>query len=165
MDKAALLWNAYLDTDPEVDRATPYQVWYFGNGSEMAAQLAGLVVAGVKTATASLSSLNDLKPEDAPVDGGYSVITTYEGDPVCIIRTTEIRHIQFDLVDASFAFDEGEDDRTLESWRRRHWDYFSREAAQHGLEFDGRSMICCERFRLLYVAPDHTLKIGSQVLH
>lgn len=143
-------WAEFLKTDPAIPPDTPYQVWFFGNTAEMARTLADLVLAGTKTATASLLETNELQPENAPVDGGYSVVTDLEGEPLCVIQTTEIRHLPFKDVDAAFAFDEGEEDRTLESWRRGHRDYFTKEAAQLGFGFDENSIVCCERFRLLF---------------
>lgn len=131
---------------------TPYQVWYFGNDREEARNLAELVVRGPKRATASLAAFNELHPEMAPVDRGYSVVTDFDGDPVCVVRTTGIRHVPFGEVDARFAFDEG--DRSLADWRAGHWRYFKREAAENGIAFDDRSLICCERFELLY--PERT---------
>ncbi len=136
-----------------VDILTPYQVWYFGNSHKMALELAELVIAGTKTATASLAQTNDLIPENAPIDNGFSVVTDFEGTPLCIIRTTEIRHLPFRDVDAGFAADEGEGDLSLEYWRRVHRDYFEKESAQLGFEFDETSLVCCERFKLQFVSP------------
>lgn len=143
-------WRAFLASDPDAATDIPFQVWYFGNSEEMARKLGDLVLAGKKTATASLLDNNHLQPEKAPVEGGYSVVTDFGGEPICVIQTTEVRHIPFHEVDAQFAFDEGEDDRTLESWRRGHMEYFTREAAELGFNFDERSIVCCERFRLLF---------------
>lgn len=150
--KAAVkeFWGMFLKTNPEVPPDTPYQVWYFGNSDEMARELAALVMSGRKTATASLLETNRREPENAPVDGGYSVVTDMEGRPLIVIRTTEIRHVPFRNVDAAFAYDEGENDQTLESWRNAHWDYFAREAERLGFGFDENSIVCCERFRLLF---------------
>ncbi|HMT09933.1 MAG TPA: ASCH domain-containing protein [Pyrinomonadaceae bacterium] len=142
-------WLAYCRISG-LDTTTPYQVWYFGNSSAMARELADLVVVGTKTATASLLETNDLDPEKAPVSDGYSVVTSFEGEPICIIQTAEIRHLPFNEVDAEFAYDEGEDDRTLASWRNGHHDYFTRESAELGFQFDESSIVCCERFRLLF---------------
>ena len=143
-------WGRFLAANPQIDRSTPYQVWYFSDNSEAARELAELVIIGRKTATASLKSVNDAEPEKAPVSGGYSVVTGFEGEPLCVLQTTKIRHTPFNEVDARFASDEGEGDQSLEYWRQVHWDYFSREAPQYGLVFDERSVICCERFRLLF---------------
>lgn len=134
----------------ELDVSTPYQVWYFGNSSQQARELAELVIAGVKTATASLLETNKLEPEKAPIDDGYSVVTTFEGEPMCVIQTTEIHHLAFNDVDAAFAYDEGEGSRTLADWRDGHWAYFARESAELGFHFDENSIVCCERFRLLF---------------
>ena len=147
-------WAEFLDENPQIEPATPYQVWYFSNNSESARDLAGLVMSGKKIATASLKEVNDIEPEKAPIDDGYSVVTTFEGEPLCVIQTTEIRHIPFNEVDAGFAFDEGEGDQTLEDWREAHSAYFSREAPEYGLTFNETSIICCERFRVLYAKND-----------
>ncbi|NJM53433.1 MAG: ASCH domain-containing protein [Blastocatellia bacterium] len=118
----------------------------------MAKELAELVISSEKKATASLVEFNKNHPEVAPIDAGYSVVTDFHGEPLCIIQTTEIRHIPFDEVDAQFAFDEGEGDQTLEDWRDGHWAYFTKEAAENGLEFNEKSLICCERFKLIFSA-------------
>ena len=143
-------WQGFLDTNPEVPADTPYQVWHFGNTKEMALDLAGLVFAGKKIGTASLAAVNKIKPDEAPIPAGYSVVTDLDDMPLCIIQTTEIRHIPFDEVDAQFAADEGEGDQSLEYWRDIHHRYFTREAAELGLDFNERSIICCERFRLVF---------------
>jgi uncharacterized protein YhfF len=142
-------WEEYCHL-AGLDPLTPYQRWYFGNSTEMASELVGLVVAGKKTATASLVETNRREPQNAPVDGGYSVVTDLEGEPKCIIQTVEVRDLPFREIDAQFAFDEGEGDRTLEAWRDAHWEYFSREAAAKGFTFDENTLVCCERFKLLY---------------
>ena len=143
-------WNAFLEIEPELAKDTPFQTWHFGNTPEMAGQLASLVIHGKKVATASLEAVNEIKPDEAPIDDGYSVITTYDGNPICVIQTVEIELVPFKEVDEQFAFDEGEGDQTLDYWRDVHNRYFTVEAAELGLEFSKSSIICCERFRLVY---------------
>lgn len=143
-------WLGFLEKASPTSADTPYQSWYFGNSPEMAAELAALVMSGKKTATASLASVNKLKPAEAPVPDGYSVVTDFDGHPLCVIQTTEIRHIPFEEVDAAFASDEGEGDQSLEYWRAVHEAYFTKEVAELGLSFDRTALVCCERFRLLY---------------
>ena len=77
-------------------------------------------------------------------------MTDFESSPICIIQTAEIRHLPFNEVDTEFAFDEGEGDQSLDYWRSVHLGYFAREAAKNGFDFDQTSIICCERFRLLF---------------
>lgn len=147
--KAAEFWAEFCAASG-IDPREPYQVWYFGNTPEMARELAELVLTGTKTASASLAAVNEVKPDEAPILGGYSVVTDMGSEPICVIRTTEIRHMAFADVDTSFAFDEGEGDRTLEYWRAVHNSYFARESADLGIAFDDGSIVCCERFELLY---------------
>lgn len=143
-------WKEFCEVSSEIKLETPYQVWFFGNGSELAQELAELVISGKKTATASLAAVNETTPEIAPILDGYSIFTDFEGNPCGVIQTTEIRHLPFTEVDARFAFDEGEGDRTLSYWRDVHRRYFTKEAAELNLEFSEKSLVCCERFKLLF---------------
>lgn len=143
-------WGEFLILDSAIPKDTQYQVWYFGNTVELASELVKLVIEGKKFATASLAAVNEIKPEQAPIPHGYSVVTDFHGVPKCVIQTVEIRLLPFEGVDFQFASDEGEGDQSLEYWRDVHWLYFTREAAELGLDFDERSLVCCERFRLLY---------------
>ncbi len=143
-------WDEFLILNPALPKDTPYQSWFFGNTAEMAFELAELVIAGKKFATASLVSVNEADPEKAPIPYGYSVVTDFHGVPMCVVLTVEIRHLPFEEVDAQFASDEGEGVRSLEYWKDVHWRYFTREAAELGIDFNKRSIVCCERFRLLY---------------
>lgn len=143
-------WRDFCAENPQVKASEPYQVWYFGLGSRDAAELCNLVLQGVKTATASLPWEYKHKPEDAPVVGGHSVVTNYEGVPQCILRTTELRVLPFNEVDEQFAFDEGEGDQSLDYWRQVHWDYFSRRCAEIRRDPSNTMPVNCERFELLY---------------
>lgn len=143
-------WHKFCDEDRQFERDAEYQVWYFGNSSAMAEELVELVLQGKKIATASLQNVNLAVPENAPKLNGISVVTTFDGEPRCIVRTTEIKLLPYDEVPADIAFDEGEGDQSLEYWRRVHHEYFTKEAAELGVEFNERSLVCCERFELLY---------------
>jgi len=143
-------WRRFCEDNSQVNPNTPYQVWHFGLGLEDAEELSNLVLQGKKTATASLRWEYEDKPEDAPITGGYSVVTDFKGVPKCVLRTTELRVLPFTEVDAEFAFDEGEGDQSLDYWREIHWDYFSRRCAEIGKEPDLEMLVNCERFELLY---------------
>ena len=148
-EKTENFWReACLQCD--IDPTTEYQVWYFGDSENMARELAELVISGTKTATASAVAHNEKHPEVAPVPDGYSVVTDFSGEPLCVVQTTELTHRPFSEVDAAFAFDEGEGDRSLESWRDAHRSYYEREGVVSGYKFDERMLVCCERFRLVF---------------
>ncbi len=143
-------WREFCEENSQINLNTPYQIWHFGIGREDAEQLSNLVLQGKKTATASLVWEYENKPEDAPVIGGYSVVTDFAGVPKCVLRTTELRVTPFNEVDAEFAFDEGEGDQSLDYWREVHWDYFSEKCVEIGKEPDLEMPVNCERFQLLH---------------
>ena len=143
-------WDEFCQQNSDVNIDESYQVWFFHNNQADSVELASLVLQGKKTATASLAAVNELMPEIAPVNDGFSVVTDFNGNPLFVIQTAEIRHLPFDEVDAQFAFDEGEGDQMLNDWRKRHWKYFTKESKELSIEFNEKSLICCERFRLLF---------------
>jgi len=143
-------WREFCAENTNVNPDESYQAWFFCNNRESAKLLADLVLEGKKRATASLVLINEMKPEIAPVPDGYSVVTDFDGNPQCVIQTTEIRRLPFNEVDAQFAFDEGEGDQSLEFWRKVHWDYFTRECRESNIEFNESMLIDCERFKLLF---------------
>ncbi len=142
-------WQEFCAKRPDINAGEPYKVWYFGNDSKMAKQLAELVLSGKKQATASLME-NESDTGDGGIVGGYSVVTDFEGNPQCVIVTTEIRRLPFREVDEQFAFDEGEGDRTLEDWRRGHRKFFTECCREGGIKFDESMLISCKRFKKLF---------------
>jgi uncharacterized protein YhfF len=151
MQKPDDFWRKFCLANPEISASESYQVWYFGNNKELAENLCSLVLQGRKTATSALIWEAEADPETAPVLNGYSIITDFHGEPRCVIRTTEIRMLPFDEVDAEFAFDEGEGDQSLDYWRQVHWDYFSARCVELGRTPGLKMPVICERFALLYL--------------
>ena len=92
----------------------------------------------------------DALPHTAAVPDGYSVVTEIDGTPRAVIRTTGLERRKFFDVDAAFAWDEGEGDRTLDDWKHGHWSYFSRECESLGRPMSEDAEVCLERFELLY---------------
>ncbi|MFV9673644.1 MAG: ASCH domain-containing protein, partial [Acidimicrobiia bacterium] len=86
--------------------------------------------------------------------GDMSIILDGRGEPVCVIRTTQVETRRFGDVDESFAWDEGEGDRTLASWRRAHEWFFE----QVGVRVEEDTLMVLERFELLWPAVDEPRK-------
>ena len=128
----------------------PYQAWPFGDSPELAHELVELVLQGPKRATAGLVEYNERHPGDAPVPDGYSVVTEFDGTPRCVIRTAWLERRALREVDAQFAWDEGEGDRTLADWMAGHRRFFTRECASLGIPFADDVLVQLERFELLY---------------
>ena len=147
--RCADFWAAYCRAS-KLSESTPYQAWYFGDSPQLAHELVELVLHGPKRATAGLGWTTDALPHTAAVPDGYSVVTEFDGAPRAVIRTTGLERRKFREVDAAFAWDEGEGDRTLEDWKRGHWQYFSRECESLGRTMSEDAEVCLERFELLY---------------
>jgi uncharacterized protein YhfF len=113
----------------------------FGDSPALADQLLDLVLKGIKTATCSTEDEpNTSKP------GERWIVLDGRGEPRCVIESTEMTYRRYSEVDASFAHDEGEGDRSLNYWREAHREYFGRQG-----KFSEDMMLMCERFRLVEV--------------
>lgn len=108
------------------------------------------------TQAAGILKIYRSRGDPVPVVADYSVVCDGAGAARCVLQTTEVRILAFEDVDAAFAADEGEGDRSLASWREDHLAYFQRELADLGLSASPRMLLVCERFRLLYTAPSAT---------
>ncbi len=145
---------AKMALDPRVERfwqqfvaATgidgPYTAWGFGSD---ATELGLLVRDGPKRATASNYSWYRDDGEPMPAVGDMSVVLDSDGEPLCVIRTTDVEVRRFGDVDEEFAWTEGEGDRSLAYWREAHIEFFAGE----GRPVDDDSEVVLERFELLW---------------
>lgn len=128
----------------------PPPAWSFGDSPELADELLALVIEGRKTATCQSVWAYEAENEPIPRPGDLSIVLDGSGAPACVIETTEVRIMPMNEVDAQFAYDEGEDDRTWESWYREHERFLRRTLPAIGREFDPTIPLVLERFRLLY---------------
>lgn len=145
----AEIWKAYKKQSPEAER---YEAWSFCGGGEIGDVLARLVLDGTKTATASSYDIYALEQSPVPAPGCLSIILWSSGEAACIIRTTNVSIVKFRDVTSEHAYLEGEDDRSLEMWRRGHEKYFSMDLAPHGLAFNDEMPVVCERFEVIFRA-------------
>ncbi len=144
-------WQAFLATLADgTTLPEDYQVWHFSDNEKSANRLGELVRSGVKTATCSLLWSYEVEDQPLPKADEYNVIVNWEGTPLCIILTTEVEVREFNKVDAIFAYEEGEGDRSLDSWRKVHWEIFSNECNMIGYRPVPGMPLVCERFRLVY---------------
>lgn len=148
-DKVTQFWDAYLQLHPEVTGS--YEAWAFGDSPQMADELLDLVIRGIKTGTASSYEIYKANNELLPEVGGHSILLDGHGDPQAVIVTTKVHITSFDEVGADFAYTEGEGDRTLQSWRKDHENFFSRESLTFLKKpFDPKMKVVCENFRVVY---------------
>lgn len=143
-------WNTYLLDHPGA--AERYDsAWAFGDNPRLADELLGLVLDGIKTGTAQNYEWIEAQGLALPFIGGLSILLDSTGRPRGIIETTQVEVVPFDEVTAAFAYSEGEDDRSLESWRYNHEVFFTRELQSEGKSFDPDMRVICETFRLVHI--------------
>jgi uncharacterized protein YhfF len=129
-----------------------YEAFYFGDSEQMANELGQLVLRGTKRATAgSLWSYEEEgKPLQAP--GSLSIVTNWSDQPLCVIETQSIEVVSFRKVTAEFAATEGEGNGSLSFWQQAHREFFSRDCARVGKQFNESMPVVCERFAVVYRA-------------
>ena len=133
-----------------VDADTPHEAWAFCGGGPVGDELAALVLAGTKTATASSLIAYETEHEPLPQPGCYSVVLYDNGLAACVIRDTAVRLVRFSEVSEEHAYREGEGTRTLAEWREIHRRVFTPDYAAAGREFDENGVCVLEEFELLY---------------
>lgn len=135
------MWEAFEDKKEN----DSYQAWAYGESPD---ELAQLTLDGIKTATSSAYALYENEP--LPQVGEYSIVLDSHNQAVCIIQTTVVEIKPFCEVDATHAYLEGEDDRTLAYWQSIHRSFFEKEMQANHQTFDEKMLVVCERFQVVY---------------
>ncbi len=143
-------WDSFvaavdLDPPPEFSEA-----FFFGDNERVTNELAELVLIGTERATTSLLWAYEADSDSIPRPGAFSVVTDWDGRPLCVIETTQVDVMPYQDVTEEFAAVEGDGDGSLRHWREVHWDAFSRECAQIGKAPAPRMQVICERFEVVY---------------
>ena len=144
--------RGYLDPLPGDSpiRDEGYVAEGWGDSPQLADELGALIAAGTKTATCSALWEYEAEGSSLPKPGLKTIVLDGDGDPLCIVETTEVEVRPYDEVDARFAYEEGEGDRSLEYWQEAHWRYFSRTLPSIGKEPETDMPLVCERFHVVY---------------
>lgn len=150
------MWRDYAAAHPDAVAACPeYTAEHFGDSERLADELLACVLEGEKRATSSLVAEYIAEGQQLPRIGSHWIACDGRGAPRAILRSVEMRLGVFLSADARFAFDEGEDDRSLESWRIEHRRYWTRISAALGREWsENDDEIVFERFSVAW-PPEH----------
>lgn len=114
----------------------------FGDSSEQIDRLAQLIVTGIKTATCSAYTPSRDKIEE----GHRVVVLNSQNDPVCIVETTKVDLIPFNMISETHAYKEGEGDRSLKYWRKEHKRFFEAEGT-----FSEDMLLLCEEIKVVHI--------------
>jgi uncharacterized protein YhfF len=121
-----------------------------GDNPKLVDELLALVLQGKKRAATTLVREMEAEGYPEPGPGEYSIMLDGSGVPRAVIRTVSVRRVRFRDVDENHAYWEGEDDRTLESYRREHTKYYRRRGEALGFAFSEDMEVILERFELVY---------------
>jgi uncharacterized protein YhfF len=103
-------WRSYVDTLP-VDspvRGERHAAEGWGVSPRMADELGASIGSGTMTATCSALWAYEAEGEPLPKTSSKTIVLDGNGEPLCIVETTEVEVMPYDQVDARFAYEEGE---------------------------------------------------------
>jgi len=144
------LWGDFLDKHTEFALEKAPQVGYFSDNENDANGLVDLVCNDIKRATShSLLGLQ-LREEPMPKIGDFFVVTDWEGTAKCLIRTTSVKMMPYFSIHSEHARLEGEGDKSLDYWKKVHWDYYTRELSQFNRRPLESMIIVFERFEKVF---------------
>lgn len=143
------MWAKYC-SENDIDIHTMHDTWKFCGGGVLADELANLVIAGIKTATASSRIAYEIDGDPLPEPGTYSVVLFDNEEAACILQDTKVSVVPFNEVSEEHAYKEGENDRSLTNWREVHKRAFSPDYECMGQEFDEKDLCVLEEFQVVY---------------
>ncbi len=144
------LWGDYLDAHLEDAFHEAPKTIYFCDNEVDANECTKLVKAGVKKATSDSLLGLQYRKERLPKIGDYTVVTNWEGEAQCIVRTTKVILKPFFSIDEEYAQMEGEGDKSLDYWKKTHWDYYTRELEEYDRVPRESMIIVCQEFEKIF---------------
>lgn len=88
--------------------------------------------------------------EELPKVGDIAIVTDWNGNPKAIIRTTKVEIVKYKDITPEYAQLEGEGNKTLEYWKKVHWDYYTEEMNKFGEKPNEEMKIVCEYFETIW---------------
>lgn len=129
----------------------------FGDSPQLQDELLHFVRMGTKRATAAAAE--DALERRAPEPGLHWGLLDGRGVAHFVAQTVQVTRGRLTDVTPAFAWDEGEYDRTRESWLDAHRSFFGREGFAEPDELD----VLFERFRIVWPEADETVWLADGV--
>lgn len=143
-------WEKFREANLEYMNAQEPQSYFFCNNKKDADDCADLVVQRIKQATSTSVWWFEKNSEKLPRIGDIAIVTNWDGCPKAIVRTTRVEVLKFKDTTPEYAYIEGEGDRSLQYWKKVHWDYYESEMKEFG-EYPFEEMeIICEYFETIW---------------
>lgn len=147
-------WKNFQKHNPEYLTLNEPQSFYFCDNKKDADQCAELVIQKIKQATSPSFWSFSKNNEPLPKIGDLAIVTNWNKNPKAIIKTTKIEIVPFKNITELYASIEGEGDKSLEYWKKTHWQYYTNEMKEFA-EFPSEEMdIVCEYFETIWTIHD-----------
>ncbi len=144
------MWGDYLDKHLEDAFVDAPKTIKFYNTENEANACVNLVLNGSKRATSFCLLSAQARNEPLPNIGAFFVITDWSGIAKCIVKITAVKLKPFFSIDKAFAEKEGEGDKSLAYWQKRHWDFFTVELDKINRSPKKSMIIVCVEFEKVY---------------
>lgn len=144
------MWGDYLDKHLEDAFHNAPEVVHFYDNEEDANSCADLAKKGIKRATTDSLLGLQLRNEALPKIGDFKVVTNWQGEAQCIIKVTKVKLKPYFSIDQSYVELEGEGDRSLPSWKKNHWDYYTRELEPFDRKPNESMIVVCQEFEKIF---------------
>lgn len=128
---------------------TPNTIHFCDNEKD-ANECALLVKRGIKRATTDSLLGLQCRNEPLPKIGNFLIIADWEEKAQCIVKINKVRLKPFFSIDQAYAELEGEGDKSLEYWKKVHWDYFTRELEPFGRVPRESMIVVCQEFEKVF---------------
>jgi len=143
-------WEAACEALPEQTAGRSYRTRGFGNDEAVSKVILELILAGKKTGTFAVDWEYEHRGEPRPAPGDLYIVTDHAGAPRALVRIRATERVPFKEIGERHVQCEGPALRSVEPWRRLHWDYWSRTLRAIGREPTEDMPILYQAFELLY---------------
>ncbi|APQ17521.1 ASCH domain-containing protein [Maribacter hydrothermalis] len=138
------MWGNYLKNHLEDVFHEAPKTMHFGDNEQDANEIAKLIKNGTKKAISySLLGLQN-RNEPLPKIGDYIVVTDWSGEAQCIVSTKAVSLKPYFSIDETYAQLEGNGDKTLNSWKKYYWDFFTKELQKFNRQPRESMIVVCQ---------------------
>jgi uncharacterized protein YhfF len=148
----AAMWQSFAAQNNMI--GPPTDIVAMGDTPQLQDALAALIASGTKRATCALARWYGDDGEELPAVGDYWLVIDGQGRPVAIVRVSEISIKPVADIDAHFAWDEGEGDRSHAWWKAEHTRFWEGEADREGFVYSDTMDAVCIRFALVTTSQE-----------
>ena len=148
------LWEVFQEANPNLEKAQPDEWFHFCDNEKEAKECAQLTKEGIKQATSTSLWYFEKNHIDLPEVGHIYVVTDWYKIAKAVVEVVSVGHVPFNEVTAEYAAIEGEGDKSLEYWKKSHWEYYTREMEEFDEKPTEDMIIICEQFKTIFTVDN-----------